>query len=201
SNTLVVGWIGNVWDRKRPHFFLEVAAELAKRNTRYRFVMFGRDGDHTVRDIRQRALDMGIHWATALPGFRQPVEANIACLDLLLAPAPREPFGRALVEAIVLGTPIVATRGAGHSEIVGAWGGGLLANQDDTPQMVAQLCSDVLADPDRYRQPSARREEIAASLSPRSHAERVLGIYSRAIPGRSAKQEHTHHERRSAPVA
>ncbi|HEY7798646.1 MAG TPA: glycosyltransferase, partial [Hyphomonadaceae bacterium] len=27
SNTLVVGWIGNFWDRKRPHFFLEVAAE------------------------------------------------------------------------------------------------------------------------------------------------------------------------------
>jgi glycosyltransferase involved in cell wall biosynthesis len=184
SNTLIVGWIGNFWDRKRPIFFLEVAAELARRNTRYRFVMFGRDGDHTAREIQQRALDMGIHWATALPGFRQPVEANIACLDLLLAPAPREPFGRALVEAIALGTPIVATRGAGHSEIIGAWGGGLLANQDDTPQMVAQLCSDVLATPDRYRLSRARRLEIATSLSPRAHAERVLGIYLRAARGR-----------------
>jgi glycosyltransferase involved in cell wall biosynthesis len=201
SNAIVVGWIGNFWERKRPFFFLEVAAELARRNTRYRFVMFGRDADHTVRHLQQRALDMGIHWATALPGFRQPVEANVASLDLLLAPAPREPFGRALVEAIVLGTPIVATRGAGHSEIIGAWGGGLLANQDDTPQMVAQLCSDVLAAPDRYRLPPARQQEIAASLSPRAHAERVLGIYSRATRGRPAKQERTHHKTKSAPVA
>jgi glycosyltransferase involved in cell wall biosynthesis len=200
SNTLVVGWVGNFWDRKRPFFFLEVAAELAKRNTRYRFVMFGRDGDHTVRDIQQRARDMGIHWATALPGFRQPVEANIACLDLLLAPAPREPFGRALVEAIVLGTPIVATRGAGHSEIIGAWGGGLLANQDDTPQMAAQLCSDVLAASDRYRLSPSRREEIAASLAPRAHAERILGIYSRAVRVRPTKQDQAHHKTRSAPV-
>jgi glycosyltransferase involved in cell wall biosynthesis len=203
SNTLVVGWVGNFWERKRPFFFLEVAAELARRNTRYRFVMFGRDADHTVRDVQQRALDMGIHWATALPGFRQPVEANIACLDLLLAPAPREPFGRALVEAIILGTPVVATRGAGHSEIIGAWGGGLLTNHDDTPQMVAQLCSDVLATPDHYRLPEARRIEIAASLSPRAHAERILGIYSRATrPRHVSKRELARRETKSsAPVA
>jgi glycosyltransferase involved in cell wall biosynthesis len=185
SNTLIIGWVGNFWERKRPGFFLEVAAELAKRNTRYRFVMFGRDADHSVGDIQRRALDLGVHWATAIPGFRQPVESNLACLDLLLAPAPREPFGRALVEAIVLGTPIVATRGAGHSEIIGAWGGGLLANRDDTPQTVAQLCSEVLTAPDRYRLPPARRVELAAALSPRAHAERVLRIYSRASRKRS----------------
>lgn len=185
SNTLIVGWIGNFWERKRPLFFLEVAAELARRNTRYRFVMFGRDGDHSVSEIQHRALDLGIHWATAIPGFRQPVEANLACLDLLLAPAPREPFGRALVEAMMLGTPIVATRGAGHSEIIGTWGGGVLANQNDTPDQVADICAEVLAAPDRYRLPHARRLEIAADLSPRAHAERVLGIYNRAVPSRS----------------
>ncbi|HEX5006846.1 MAG TPA: glycosyltransferase family 4 protein [Hyphomonadaceae bacterium] len=188
SNTLVMGWIGNFWDRKRPFFFLEVAAELAKRNTRYRFVMFGRDGDHSLRDVQQRALAMGIHWATALPGFRQPVEGNVACLDLLLAPAPREPFGRALVEAIILGTPIVATRGAGHSEIINAWGGGLLVDQDDNSQRVAQLCAEVMANPDRYRLPQKRRKEIAASLSPESHAGRMMALYGQAARGDSGRQ-------------
>ena len=62
----------------------------------------------------------------------------------------REPFGRALVEAIILGTPVVATRGAGHSEIIGAWGGGVLANETDTPAEAATLCLEVLAEPDRY---------------------------------------------------
>jgi glycosyltransferase involved in cell wall biosynthesis len=186
SNALIVGWIGNFWERKRPTFFLEVAAALTRHNTRYRFVMFGRDGDHAVHDIRRRAVDLGVHWATAVPGFRQPVEANIACLDLLLAPAPREPFGRALVEAIVLGTPVVATRGAGHSEIIGAWGGGLLSNADDSPQMVAQLCSGVLAAPDRYRLSPVQRKELASSLSPRAHAERMLAIYARASRTRAS---------------
>ena len=201
SNALIVGWIGNFWERKRPNFFLEVAKELARHNTRYRFVMFGRGGDHSASEIQRRAADLGIQWATAIPGFRQPVEANLACLDLLLAPAPREPFGRALVEAIVLGTPIVATRGAGHSEIVEAWGGGVLANQDDTPQTVAQLCSDVLAAPDRYRLPLARRLELAANLSPRAHAERVLAIYSRAVRAQSSSSNPSHPRSKMEPSA
>src|SRR5262249_17220635 len=64
SNALIIGWIGNFWERKRPSFFLEVAAALTRQNTRYRFVMFGRDGDHTVDDVRRRALDLGVQSAT-----------------------------------------------------------------------------------------------------------------------------------------
>ncbi|HVY89534.1 MAG TPA: glycosyltransferase family 4 protein, partial [Hyphomonadaceae bacterium] len=100
QDAVIVGWIGNFWERKRPQFFLNVAAELKRLDPRYRFVMFGRDGDYSAAEMRQLAAKYGVAAETALPGFRQPVEANVACLDLLLAPAPREPFGRALVEAI-----------------------------------------------------------------------------------------------------
>src|SRR6185503_5391842 len=147
----IVGWVGNFWERKRPIFFLETAAELARRDPRCRFVLFGRDGDHTVAQIQKRAVELGQSEIAAVPCFRQPVEANLASLDLLFAPAPREPFGRTLVEAIILGTPIVATRGAGHSEIIAAWGGGEFSNADDTPMDAASLCEKVLATPERYR--------------------------------------------------
>src|SRR5690606_31540887 len=112
----IIGWVGNFWERKRPGFFLKVAADLLSRDPKFRFVMFGRDGDHTIADMRRQAADLGLDKIVAIPGFRQPVEANLAPLDLLLAPAPREPFGRALVEALILGTPVVATRGAGSEE-------------------------------------------------------------------------------------
>lgn len=189
-DAIVVGWIGNFWKRKRPVFFLKVASELYRRDTRYRFILFGRDGDYSVHDIQQHAMARGVVEATVVPGFRQPVETNLACLDLLLAPAPREPFGRALVEAIVLGTPIVATRGAGHSEIIGAWGGGELANQDDTAEDVAILCRQVLAAPDRYRLAAAKRAQISADLAPDAYAERMLGIYE-SIPRRHSRRTKT----------
>jgi glycosyltransferase involved in cell wall biosynthesis len=186
----IIGWIGNLWERKRPLFFLETAAELSRRDPRCRFVMFGRDGDYSVAQIQKHALELGLSEITAIPGFRQPVEANLASLDLLFAPALREPFGRTLVEAIILGTPIVATRGAGHSEIIGAWGGGELSNADDTPAEAATLCLEVLAAPKRYVLSLTRRREVALDLSADAYAERLLRIYQSASP-----------RRRQAPVA
>ncbi len=177
ADAKIVGWIGNFWRRKRPDFFLETAAALHRSDQRYRFAMFGRDGDFSVADVQQLAVDHGVAAVTAIPGFRQPVEANLAALDLLLAPAPREPFGRALVEAIMLQTPIVATRGAGHSEIINTWGGGILCNGDDTAVDVARLCADLLNEPRRYRLSSARIDEIASELSPVAYAHRMLRLY------------------------
>lgn len=181
QNARVVGWIGNFWERKRPGFFLAAAAAMARQDARYRFVMFGRDGDHSVSTIKQLAVDHGIAGLVAVPGFRQSVEANIASLDLLLAPAPREPFGRALVEAILLGTPIVATRGAGHSEILGVWGGGLLVDETATPEEVAERCHYVLASPSTYRVSASNVARIAQDLSPDSYADRFAALYDRML--------------------
>lgn len=180
----VVGWIGNFWERKRPGFFVDAAAAIARANPRARFAMFGRDGDHTTAGIRRMVAERGLADLVALPGFRQPVEANIACLDLLLAPAPREPFGRALVEAILLGTPVVATRGAGHSEIIGAWGGGMLTDEAATPEEVAQTCNTVLETPDLCRLPPSCAAKIAMELSPDAYADRFVGHYERALKAR-----------------
>ncbi len=191
ADTLIVGWIGNFWARKRPAFFLETAAALAGRDRRYRFVMFGRDGDFSVGEIRKQAADLGIGDVTAIPGFRQPVEANLACLDLLLAPAPREPFGRALVEAIILGTPVVATRGAGHSEIINAWSGGVLGNESDTAEEMAELCVAVLSAPDRYRLTPQHTEAIAAELSPGRYADRLLSLYDQISGPRRPRDSHS----------
>jgi glycosyltransferase involved in cell wall biosynthesis len=185
NDTRIVGWIGNFWERKRPGFFIDTAVALARMDPRCRFVMFGRDGDHTKHEVQQLAEERGIGHLLTVPGFRQPVEANLAALDLLLAPAPREPFGRALVEAMLLGTPIVATRGAGHSEIIGAWGGGVLADERAMPEAVARLCSDVLASPDAWTISAARAAQIAEDLSADSYAGRFLALYDEAISGRS----------------
>src|SRR5262249_40310150 len=69
EDAIIVGWVGNMWERKRPKFFLETAAELVKRERRCRFVMFGRDGDYSVEEMRQYALQLGLSGAAAFPGF------------------------------------------------------------------------------------------------------------------------------------
>lgn len=173
----VIGWVGNFWARKRPQFFLEVAAQLSRLMPDCRFVLFGRDGDVAEAELRQEVVRHGLSNIAAFAGFRMPIEHNIASLDLLLAPALHEPFGRTLVEAIVLGVPIVATRSAGHEEILRTWGGGIAFDEAATPEVVAKLCRDALTAPDQVRLQPRERDAVARTLSPANHAAAVMDVY------------------------
>ncbi len=124
---ILVGFVGQFQHRKRPDFFLDVCRIIADREPNARFLMFGRERDFRDKDLEDRARKLGLRDKVVLAGFRSPPEMNLATLDVLLAPALAEPFGRTLVEALLLGIPFVATDDAGHREIAARWGEGVLS--------------------------------------------------------------------------
>ncbi|WP_162419632.1 glycosyltransferase family 4 protein [Microvirga brassicacearum] len=176
---ILVGFVGNFQYRKRPDFFLEVCQVLAEREPDARFIIFGRERDYQSKDLEDRARELGIADKVALAGFRSPTEMNLATLDVLLAPALGEPFGRTLVEALLLGVPFVATDDAGHSEIVARWSGGHLVRPDATAEQFADAAVNVLAASGDVALSLEARHRVAEELAPRLHAAKMLGIYRR----------------------
>ncbi|MDF2809618.1 MAG: hypothetical protein K0S56_649 [Microvirga sp.] len=174
---VLIGFVGNFQFRKRPDFFLEVCQVLAKREPHARFIIFGRERDYRSKDLEDRARALGIADKVALAGFRSPTEMNLATLDILLAPALGEPFGRTLVEALLLGVPFVATDDGGHSEIVARWSGGYLVRPDATAEQFADAAVKVLAVSEDVALPLESRHKVAEELAPRLHAAKILGIY------------------------
>lgn len=174
----IVGFIGNFWERKRPEFFLEAARFIVSQEPNAQFVFFGRDGDRSKESLQQISRRLGIEACTRFAGFRLPVEANVAALDLALYPAVREPFGRALVEALILGTPFVATDDAGHGEIVRRWGGALLVDPGATPAQFADQAVLALRNPEQASLSAAARRTLAEEVSPRGHARHMARIYN-----------------------
>ncbi len=177
AEPLLVGFIGNYQFRKRPDFFVDVCAAIAAREPNARFVIFGRERDFQSRDLESRAADHGIADRLVLAGFRSPPEMNIAILDILLAPAFGEPFGRTLVEALLLGVPFVATDDSGHSEIVARWSGGILVRPQATAAEFADTAIRVLSAPEDVVLPLDDRRKVAEELSPKTHAARVMAVY------------------------
>ena len=51
-------------------------------------------------------------------GEREDVPELIRALDILLLPSWEEPFGRALIEAMALEVPVIATSVGGPAEIL-----------------------------------------------------------------------------------
>lgn len=173
----LVGFVGNLWDRKRPEFFLRVASVMAATDGRMRFVIFGRKGDVDVPAMQVLADTLGIADRVVFAGFMMPAEDNVAALDLLMAPAIREPFGRTPIEAALLGTPWVATDDAGHGEIGRRWAGGRLVPIDADETAFAQVALTILANPTSVTATADQRLTIAADFSPHQEATEIEAIY------------------------
>nr|WP_183615053.1 glycosyltransferase family 4 protein [Novosphingobium hassiacum] len=147
EHVVIVGYFGSFIDRKRPLLFVEAIARLHLRSTRpVCGVMFGEAELPEVEvALRRRIADLQLDTVVRLMGYRSPGADWIAGCDILAVPAVSEPLGRTLVEAMLVGTPVVATRSGGNPEAI-VDGTGILVSPDDAAAM-ASACSFVIDNP------------------------------------------------------
>ena len=113
-------------------------------------------------EVSALANDLGVR--VELLGFVSEARALLAVCGLLLAPAPAEPFGLTVVEAMASATPVVASAGGAHVETVGS--DGMLFPASD-----AQACADLL------RQAAEDVESrIRCGRALRARQERLFGL-------------------------
>ncbi|PAX06335.1 glycosyltransferase family 4 protein [Sphingomonas lenta] len=179
----LIGFVGNLWHRKRPEFFLRAAAAMRSEEGPKRFILFGRKGDVDVPEMEALASELRIADRVTFAGFMMPAEDNIAALDLLMAPAINEPFGRTPIEAALLGTPWIATDDAGHGEIGRRWPGGRLVAIDADEAAFAAAALEILENPGAVAATPAERARIAADFAPAREAAEVNAIYERLERG------------------
>ncbi len=108
--------------------------------------LFGEDGYKSalLRRIGERGLSSRVHFL----GFRDEVAPLMRQMDVIVhtSIAP-EPFGRVIVEAMLAGRPVIATRGGGPEEIIEEGAGGWLVPPGDGAALAAAV-EEVLRRPD-----------------------------------------------------
>ncbi|MDP6709546.1 MAG: glycosyltransferase [Alphaproteobacteria bacterium] len=179
----IVSFVGNLTAQKRPEVFLRAAASIRARSpTPVRFLLLGRDRDGLQPALAALAGELGIRDIVHFMGFRDPIAPWLAASDLLLAPEVDDAFGRTLVEAMLAGTPVVASDSGGHREIVTHQGMGLLTPPDAPPAM-AEVALALLADADRCDEIAGQaRAGAVARYALAAHAAAMTEIYDGLQP-------------------
>jgi len=117
-------------------------------------------------------------------GERDDAADVIRALDVLLLPSHEEPFGRALLEAMALEVPVLATGVGGSRELVRDGEDGYLVAPGDAAEW-ARAAARVIADPEQARRMGAAgRRRILTSFDVAQHVAATLAIYERLLARR-----------------
>ena len=177
----IVGLFGRLSEWKGQHVFLEaIAAMDGVQAIIVGGALFGQEAYETR--IREQASRLGLDGRIRFLGFRSDVPELMAAMDAVAHTSiVAEPFGRVVVEAMMCGRPVVATRGGGVTEIIRDGETGILVPPGDASALAAALGS-ILSHPalaERLAQKG--REDVSRRFSLEETCRSVSALLSEVV--------------------
>lgn len=174
----VIGIVANMARVKRIELFADVVARLG--SDVHGVVVGGvlpiLDGAPYEREVRERVQELGIAGRLVFAGQRDDVADVMRAMDVLVSTSSHESFGRTLIEAMAVGTPVVATATGAIPDLIRDGRTGLLVSDD--PQIIAAALRRLLDDPSlAARLSAAALEEVRERYDAYAVSRRIEALY------------------------
>lgn len=140
----VVGHFSRLAPWKGQHILINALAQCPQQVTVILVgdALFG-EQDY-VQQLHQQVAALGLENRVKFLGFRSDIPQLMAACDLVAhTSTSAEPFGRVIVEAMLCGTPVVATKAGGAMELIKPGVNGFLVEPGDS-QELAQVITACL---------------------------------------------------------
>ena len=168
--------------RLDPQKGLDLLLRAARSVDGARFVIAG-SGPERGR-LEAEAAELGLGDRVVFLGQRDDVPALLAASDGFVLPSRFEGTSLALLEAMALGKPVIASAVPGTDEVVIDGESGLLVRPGDADGLAAALRRIAGAPELRARLGTAARRRVEGEFSAASTAERVTAVYEGLLHGR-----------------
>jgi len=131
--------VGTIDRHKRQDVAIEALASLCERGIDAELEIVGREVDAAfASELRQAIIARGLGDRVSFLGERSDVNVRLTAADVALVPAG-EVTPLVLMEAMAVGTPVVAARMGGIPDVVIDGDSGLLVNPGDSDAMAAAV--------------------------------------------------------------
>jgi glycosyltransferase involved in cell wall biosynthesis len=157
EDAIYCAFIGRITQIKRPDRFLDVLAEVKSRGVNLHFIVAGA-GD-LLQYCQERALAENL--PVTFLGWREDIEVVLAAADFVLLTSDNEGTPLSLIQAGMVGIPVVATNVGSTNEIVVNGETGLLT--DLSVSQLADAVVKVASDSDLRAKMGAAGKEYTLS--------------------------------------
>jgi glycosyltransferase involved in cell wall biosynthesis len=174
----VVGTVANFKPHKGYEYLLRVAAHVARTRPDVRFVFVGQGP--MEEQMLGETKRLGIADTVVFAGFREDALRFVRTFDVFAMSSVHEGLPLALLEAMALGCPPVATRVGGVTAVIQDGVSGLTVEPRE-PELQAERILEVLADDALRRKLSNGARARATEFDVRRAVRRIEHVYSELV--------------------
>jgi glycosyltransferase involved in cell wall biosynthesis len=177
-----IGMVGNLDARKDPGLLVEAAALVRRTVPDLRVLLVGAFGDPAYEaTVRSRIAALGLDATVIVTGFLPNPFPVVRRLDVLVHPAHRDPFPLALLEAMALARPIVASAVGGIPEMLVHGESGLLVPPGDAAALATAITALLADDARRIRLGEEAAERLTTRFTLESFAAQMFAAFDAAV--------------------
>lgn len=182
-----LGVVGNIQEWKGQAVLIEAMAQVRAAVPEARALIVGgvhRAGGAYYEQLQKQIRELQLDQTVSITGFRTDVADVINALDVVVHTSVRpEPFGRVILEGMLLGKPVVATAAGGVPELIQDGDTGFLTAPGDAAQLAERLIP-LLRDAELRRQVGHRARAWAQQrFSLPHHVAEMSAIYQQLVKG------------------
>jgi len=188
-----IGLVATYARWKGQDIFLQAAAAVQALHPGVRFYLIGgpiyaSGGSQFSRaELQEMIEEQGLVGAVGLVPFQPDTPWVYRSLDVFVhASRQPEPFGRTILEAMACGRAVIATQAGGAAEIFEAEVSGLGVSPGSVEEL-SHAMKRLITDPELRRRLGQQAKVRAASFSESAMGERLTGIYSALLDGKTSK--------------
>ena len=171
----LVGTVGELVEAKGQRHFIDAVPFILEKYPAAKFMIVG--SGQLEAELKDRVSRLGLSDSIIFAGFRDDVGNCLEAFDLFVLPSVMEGLNNSIVEAMMMGKPVVATDTGGIPEIVRHGETGLLVSPGN-PALLAEAALELLKSPKRASTLAAAGREFAMeNLTAQNMVDNTIAVY------------------------
>lgn len=180
---IILGTVGTLNYQKGIQYLIEAMPRIMREFPQAKLMIVGEGvyKDHLKKLVKKMKLNQVISFT----GFINDIEDEMVKFDIYVQPSLSESFGLAIVQAMSLGIPIVATNTGGIPEVVTTGKSGILVEVGKS-QALAEAILELLRDKSKAKEMGKlAAEEAKIKFNMKEMVKETEGIYDEIVENRA----------------